>query len=291
MLISFRIDHGRYATAPKSDPSQGGGASSDRESAEVCSLLSSATRNGSEEGPDAHLDRRRSNSIPDNLAFLCLEHHSDYDSTTSQHKNYTIAEVKAARTALYAWITKRMPSASARPPRDANKRKSTMAPRTSKSYPRVFHPILSYNNIDGEGHFPFAGETYTLQLMNVRNSQDAVETTANSVVARLEYRHASGDTFVAQRALWLTAGKAGSELVDAVSLGPQVVGRMASLAITGDGDLFALIGGQARKVQLGQWTIQVSITADNCQPLSGQIGFTWFPGKGFSYTSPAFRHD
>jgi hypothetical protein len=241
-------------------------------------------------GQIAHLDRRRANSIPENLAFLCLEHHSDYDSTTSQHKNFTIAEVKAARAALYAWTRKQRPSASARP-RDANKRKSTVAPRTSESYPPAFHPILSYDNIDGQGYFPFAGETYHLQLMNIRNSQDAVETTANSVVARLEYRHASGDTFVAQRALWLTAGKAGPELVDAVFLGPQVVGRMAFLAMTRERELFALVGGQARKVQPGQWTIQVSVTADNCQPLSGQIGFTWFPGKAFFYTRPAFRRD
>jgi len=61
-------------------------------------------------GQIAHLDRRRANSLEDNLAFLCLNHHTDYDSTTSQHKNYTIPEVKAARKALYAWVKKGMPS-------------------------------------------------------------------------------------------------------------------------------------------------------------------------------------
>jgi hypothetical protein len=52
-------------------------------------------------GQLAHLDGDRVNSAEDNLAFLCLEHHSLYDSKTSQHKNYTIEEVKRARTNLY----------------------------------------------------------------------------------------------------------------------------------------------------------------------------------------------
>ena len=32
---------------------------------------------------------------------MCLEHHSLYDSKTKQHKNYTMHEVKSARTKLY----------------------------------------------------------------------------------------------------------------------------------------------------------------------------------------------
>lgn len=35
---------------------------------------------------------------------LCLEHHSEYDSTTRQHKNYTMPEVKKARDDLHAAI-------------------------------------------------------------------------------------------------------------------------------------------------------------------------------------------
>lgn len=44
------------------------------------------------------------NYAEDNLAFLCMEHHSLYDSTTSQHKNYTLTEAKDARQRLYAAI-------------------------------------------------------------------------------------------------------------------------------------------------------------------------------------------
>lgn len=55
-------------------------------------------------GQIAHLDGDRSNSAEDNLAFLCFNHHTDYDSKTSQHKNYTIDEVKHARSRLYAYV-------------------------------------------------------------------------------------------------------------------------------------------------------------------------------------------
>jgi hypothetical protein len=55
-------------------------------------------------GQIAHLDQDPSNPAEDNLAFMCLEHHSLYDSQTSQHKNYTISEVKAARERLHELI-------------------------------------------------------------------------------------------------------------------------------------------------------------------------------------------
>src|SRR5215472_11652743 len=55
-------------------------------------------------GQIAHLDGDPANPAEDNLAWLCLEHHSTYDSRTSQHKNYTMTEVKSARTRLYKAI-------------------------------------------------------------------------------------------------------------------------------------------------------------------------------------------
>jgi hypothetical protein len=58
-------------------------------------------------GQIAHLDGNPSNSAEDNLAFLCLDHHTLYDSKTRQHKNYTIHEVKAARADLYRAIAHR----------------------------------------------------------------------------------------------------------------------------------------------------------------------------------------
>src|ERR1022692_76117 len=77
----------------------------------LCFHLHRDTRE--KKGQIAHLDRRRSNSIEDNLAFLCFDHHSDYDSTTRQHKNYTVDELKHARRELYRWVEQGMPPISA----------------------------------------------------------------------------------------------------------------------------------------------------------------------------------
>jgi hypothetical protein len=52
-------------------------------------------------GQIAHLDKDRSNNKLNNLAFLCLDHHSIFDGKNSQHKNYTEKEAKLARAMLY----------------------------------------------------------------------------------------------------------------------------------------------------------------------------------------------
>ncbi|WP_233503504.1 hypothetical protein [Sphingomonas psychrotolerans] len=51
-------------------------------------------------GQIAHLDHDNSNNVETNLAFLCLDHHDQYDSVTSQSKKITIAEVKAFKLEL-----------------------------------------------------------------------------------------------------------------------------------------------------------------------------------------------
>ncbi len=53
-------------------------------------------------GQIAHLDHDPSNNAIDNLAFLCLEHHDQFDSRSSQSRGLTIEEVKRYRTKLLA---------------------------------------------------------------------------------------------------------------------------------------------------------------------------------------------
>lgn len=48
-------------------------------------------------GQIAHLDRNRANNSLDNLAFLCLEHHDEFDGRTSQSKGLTPQEVRQFR--------------------------------------------------------------------------------------------------------------------------------------------------------------------------------------------------
>ena len=52
-------------------------------------------------GQIAHLDGNWANNAEDNLAFLCFDHHDEYDSKTSQSKGLTEQEVKAYRKQLY----------------------------------------------------------------------------------------------------------------------------------------------------------------------------------------------
>ena len=56
------------------------------------------------QGQIAHLDRDNANSVEENLAFLCFDHHDQYDSTTRQSKNLTLLELKRFRSELYSAI-------------------------------------------------------------------------------------------------------------------------------------------------------------------------------------------
>ena len=52
-------------------------------------------------GQIAHLDGDRNNNKVDNLAFLCLRHHDEYDSKTSQSKGITRQEIESYRDRLH----------------------------------------------------------------------------------------------------------------------------------------------------------------------------------------------
>jgi hypothetical protein len=54
-----------------------------------------------EPGQIAHLDHDNTNFDLDNLAFLCLPHHDQYDGKTSQSKGLRESEVKHFRKELY----------------------------------------------------------------------------------------------------------------------------------------------------------------------------------------------
>jgi hypothetical protein len=56
-------------------------------------------------GQIAHLDHNHNNNEPDNLAFLCLVHHDQYDSKTSQSKGLRENEIKRYRTELYTNVS------------------------------------------------------------------------------------------------------------------------------------------------------------------------------------------
>ncbi len=53
-------------------------------------------------GQIAHLNHDRGDSRFKNLVYLCLEHHNEYDTQTSQSKGLTVGEVREYRNRLYA---------------------------------------------------------------------------------------------------------------------------------------------------------------------------------------------
>jgi len=60
-------------------------------------------------GQIAHLDRHRTNNDEDNLAYLCLPHHDEYDTKPSQSKRFTPDELRRYRGQLYALMKKQPP--------------------------------------------------------------------------------------------------------------------------------------------------------------------------------------
>lgn len=58
---------------------------------------------GVKAGQIAHVDRNPQNHDPENLAWLCLDHHDKYDSRTSQSKGLTEQELKHYRADLYSF--------------------------------------------------------------------------------------------------------------------------------------------------------------------------------------------
>ena len=56
-------------------------------------------------GQVAHLNRDPSNSLLENLVWLCLSHHDEHDTKRSQTKRYTVHEVRKYRSILYKKVS------------------------------------------------------------------------------------------------------------------------------------------------------------------------------------------
>src|SRR6266852_5233645 len=76
----------------------------------LCVFLES--RESVRKGQIAHLNRNPKDPRFENLVFLCLDHHDEYDGKTSQAKGLTPDEVRAYRDSLYSkndphgkWLT------------------------------------------------------------------------------------------------------------------------------------------------------------------------------------------
>ena len=68
-----------------------------------CALCVGLNANWEEKkGQIAHLNGNKNDNRYKNLVWLCFEHHDEFDSQTSQSKNYTRNEVEIYRDQIYA---------------------------------------------------------------------------------------------------------------------------------------------------------------------------------------------
>jgi len=66
-----------------------------------CAICFGLSRDlGLKQGQVAHIDRDASNSEADNLLFMCLMHHDEYDTRRSQSKGFTESEIRYYQTEL-----------------------------------------------------------------------------------------------------------------------------------------------------------------------------------------------
>ena len=70
-----------------------------------CSLCTALNRDYEiKTGQIAHLNHNASDNRSENLVFLCLQHHDQYDSGTSQSKGLMRQELVEYRNALHQWV-------------------------------------------------------------------------------------------------------------------------------------------------------------------------------------------
>lgn len=102
-------------------------------------------------GQLAHLNRDASDAKFENMVYLCLQHHDDYDTVRRQTKNLTLAEVRHWRDKLYERYSKK----------DAIEKGDIVEPRAGREYSSVSgydaviaNPENHLDHLDDPWRFP-----------------------------------------------------------------------------------------------------------------------------------------
>lgn len=144
-------------------------------------------------GQIAHLDRDASNNLADNLAFLCLEHHDEYDSRTSQSKGLTEREVRRFRSQLERFVAESLPATDAEIARNLVSALDRPAFRTpfhqESSLPRFRAAITETIAVINTGH----GQTRTSPPSKLMLRDPDVRAKLDAVVERLVALRAAFD--------------------------------------------------------------------------------------------------
>jgi hypothetical protein len=147
-------------------------------------------------------------------------------------------------------------------------------------------PVLSR---EGLGSAELGWCSMTAYVVAIKNVQDAMETTANNVRARVEYRHASGDRLVIDPGGWFLDKPRELTSATSVFLSMGGVGRIVLLVWDRGTKFFApnitpTSFDVGRQLQPGKWKVTVSVRGDNCRPLqfAMEIKFPLNGGLSFS---------
>ena len=126
-------------------------------------------------GQIAHLNRDSSNYCDENLAFLCLPHHDEYDSCTSQSKGLTIDELKYHRKNLYESLDALQPCLGVM--EQPTKHRQSGSTRLTNGH-------LSREDVD----IYIAGLSYIRHARELSRDMKAVEAKSEEVRKLLTYR-------------------------------------------------------------------------------------------------------
>jgi hypothetical protein len=99
-------------------------------------------------GQIAHLDHHSSNNSIDNLAYLCLPHHDDYDRPASQSKTLSIREVKRYRQELYEHLSNSHPHTAAKAATVLIELDEDLASFTDGRWELFQHGLASFLHVD-----------------------------------------------------------------------------------------------------------------------------------------------
>ena len=136
-----------------------------------CALCFSLDFNlDTQQGQIAHVDRDANNKAEDNLAYLCLRHHDEYDTRPSQSKGFKEEELLEAKTDLEKWIQdnhERLVRSSLMDKTDIPEVRDSVSPEVFQlriPVYRAFNRLASYimreTNVSDEELFRFLRDTH-----------------------------------------------------------------------------------------------------------------------------------
>jgi predicted nucleotide-binding protein len=154
---------------------------------------------------------------------------------------------------------------------------SAAAPGETQARAAALKPdVLKYQNIHNEGFFGTRIGTFSFQVMEFLNVQRDIPHPANNVSASIEFRHADGERFLVERALWLTVPHQ-VEFPNRVIIESGRTGKLCLAAQDKDNNCFVVTDlefqSKLKPLKFGRWNIAINITFDNGGPYIGNGSF------------------